>query len=254
MFLAEVCPQPDTVSSGSARALKYGLKYDQPHHRELWWSPWKWWGYYFLGGGGCRGCDYDNNDRRDLQFGAVVGTTEWFQETFVPQTESKLEFAIVNDLVPNHKVCLGVDPTIHVTLIAVDFDSLNIHCDDGTFIEELTTVNLADIAFTEQDCGLCYSLDFSTKGDGTPLSKGDYVQDEWKELHGLTITASGGLNKARIFDTADTVCTNAAGRNDFGSPNKACDIGGIGEGGGGAPGQPGENCVPLESKYCSLCV
>ena len=248
MFLAGVCPQPDMISAGTSRALKYR----QPHNRELWWSPWKWWGYYFLGGGGCRGCNYDNNDRRDLQYGAVVGTTEWFQETFAPELQLTLEDAIANTLVSAHTSCLGSDPMVNVTLIEVDFDALSLQCDGGTFVEELATMNLGDIAFKEQHCGLCHSIDFSTKGDGTPLVKGDYVRDEWKApLHGgLTITASGGLNQARIFDTADTVCTNDAGRSDFGSPNKAC--GGIGEGAGGEPGQPGANCVPLKSKFVLL--
>jgi hypothetical protein len=73
------------------------------------------------------------------------------------------------------------------------------------------------------------------------------------EEHGFKVTASGGYNpgfKARIFDTAHSSCINAENGNlEFGSPNKNCQGGGLGHGDGGKPGESGENCEPVGSKY-----
>jgi hypothetical protein len=84
------------------------------------------------------------------------------------------------------------------------------------------------------------------------VKKGDYVSDEWKVEHGFTVTASGGYTpgfKARIFDTGDNSCVSEEkGTLDFGSPNKNCQNGGLGQGEGGAQGQSGENCEPVGSK------
>ena len=53
----------------------------------------------------------------------------------------------------------------------------------------------------------------------------------------------GGPHSAILFDS-----NNPTGEDpDLGSPNQACPGGGPGVGVGGEPGQPGENCVPLNN-------
>lgn len=49
----------------------------------------------------------------------------------------------------------------------------------------------------------------------------------------------------RLFDMVNPVCADGNGDPDLGAPNQACPGGGPGEGVGGEPGQPGENCDPL---------
>ena len=88
------------------------------------------------------------------------------------------------------------------------------------------------------------NLDFSTSGNGTPLSGGDYVSDDWA-LQGLLLSAAGGLGTSpRIFDTS-SVGTEEFGDPDLGTPNEKCSPAGPGVGVGGEPGKPGENCVFL---------
>jgi len=199
----------------------------------------------------------DNSDKRQLLRGLpfsdralVQGDAAWFAATFAPQTKATLEAAIKLEIVPNHQTCLGVSPTVEVTIHEVSLADLNLACEDGTVIESLQSFNLNDINLRKPDCNTCTSIDFSRKGDNKKLYKGTYVKDEWYQADGLTITASGGYTpglRARIFDTGDPVCVNVDGSRDFGSPNKSC--GGIGVGTGGAKSQSGENCKPLGSKY-----
>lgn len=88
------------------------------------------------------------------------------------------------------------------------------------------------------------NIDFSVSADNAPVSRGDYVSDEWAGL-GLLLSASGGLGDVpRIFDTSNPG-NNLFGDPDLGSPNALCEGGGPGKGVGGVPGAPGENCIPL---------
>jgi hypothetical protein len=69
------------------------------------------------------------------------------------------------------------------------------------------------------------------------------VQNEWFDVYGIKLSASGGLGDIpRIFDT-NRIGTRKYGDPDLGAPNEMC--GGPGIGRGGEPGQPGANCVPL---------
>jgi hypothetical protein len=78
---------------------------------------------------------------------------------------------------------------------------------------------------------------------GKPIPGGAYVQNEWFDEYGISLSASGGLGKIpRIFDT-NKIGNQNFGDPDLGTPNEKC--GGPGRGKGGEPGQPGENCVPL---------
>ena len=228
MFLAGVCPQPTTSD-----------------RRRLWWSR----GFVWKGGGGCRGCFADNNDQRFL-LGSARGTSLWFTQEFAPQLQITLENAIEKEIAPDHQTCLGSSPTASVEIIEVSLQDLELQCDDGGIMEHLASINLVDVPIQDFECGKCVSIDFSTRGDGSPLYRGNYVSSEWKANHGLTVTANGGYTpgqQARILDTAHNECINAAGSSEFGSPNKNCNNGGIGQGVGGAPGQQGENCVPVGS-------
>lgn len=91
-------------------------------------------------------------------------------------------------------------------------------------------------------------IDFETQGNGKKLRSGDYVSNEWRDMYGIhisvSVNASGGFapeGKARLFNTSNPGTINN-GDPDLGSPNNQCY--GPGQGVGGEPGQPGENCVP----------
>jgi hypothetical protein len=87
-------------------------------------------------------------------------------------------------------------------------------------------------------------IDFSVSADNTPISRGDYVSDDWAGV-GLVLSASGGLGDVpRIFDTSNPG-DELFGDIDLGSPNEKCEGGGPGKGKGGVPSAPGANCVPL---------
>ena len=107
----------------------------------------------------------------------------------------------------------------------------------------------------QQNTSWCSSviLDFDTAGDGSDLVGGNYVANkEWRNAYGLRVFANGRgdtgytpLHMPRLLDS-----DNAGGTftSHLGSPNRMCDPRGLrgrGEGSGGAPGQPGENCEPL---------
>lgn len=96
------------------------------------------------------------------------------------------------------------------------------------------------LASTPESCPE-HVLDF--KG----ASRGQYITDDFKTTHGVTISAtakSGGYtpsNAARIFDSSNP--GGSDGDIDLGTPNNSC--GGPGVGTGGAKGSAYENCVPL---------
>ena len=235
IFLAGVCPQPTTSN-----------------RRKLWFVP----SFMWLGAGGCRGCFGDDNDMRALQSNvrgtmhSVSGTNLWFTQTFAPQLEITVENAIKQEIAPNHQHCLGSSPGASVEIIKVSLQDLEFQCDGERVMGQLASMSLVDVPLQNFQCGKCVSIDFSTRGDGRVLLKGDYVKNEWKTQYGLTVTANGGYSpnqKARILDTADNECINKAGSSEFGSPNRNCNNGGIGQGDGGTPGQDGENCVSVGS-------
>lgn len=86
------------------------------------------------------------------------------------------------------------------------------------------------------------TVDFSKDAKGKPLSRGDYVDNEWKDFGLVLATMNGGFgNKPRLFDTANPG-TTGKGDPDLGAPNYKCPGGGPGKGQGGKPGTPGENC------------
>lgn len=105
----------------------------------------------------------------------------------------------------------------------------------------------------------CSTINFDTLPNGTRLSRGAYVSDEWNATYGLTITVkptstSGGyapikagtnLTQGRIFDTSNPVSSWYGGNVALGSPNTKCVGGGPGSGSGGEPGKAGENCAKL---------
>jgi len=239
IYRAGVCPQPMTTARRRSLLVSKA--------------------FIYLGGGGCRFCLVDSSDKRKLlrSFSSgrelvVQGDAAWFAQVFAPQTKATLENAIKLEIAPNHQSCLGITPSVEVTIHEVSLADLNLACEDGTIIESLQSLKLTDINLRKESCSKCTSIDFSKKGDNQDLYKGDYVKDEWKASDGLSITASGGYSpgfKARIFDTGDPVCVSVDGSRDFGSPNNSC--GGIGVGAGGAVNQSGENCRPLGSKYIS---
>jgi hypothetical protein len=187
----------------------------------------------------------------------VRGSSEekWFSEQYAPWLETTLRNAIEQEIAPKHTDCLGNNPQqIEVVIEEISEKDLELGCDDGTVIDTLQSMSLTDEPLRDRNCDECSSVDFSTyTSDGKIAEKGDYVSNEWKPEHGFTITASGGYNpesKARIFDTADQACVSSAnGSLEFGSPNKNCENGGHGHGDGGKPGESGENCEPVGSKY-----
>lgn len=91
------------------------------------------------------------------------------------------------------------------------------------------------------------TVNFDKAANGTALPAGLYVEKEWETL-GLTLFAEGGVGTLpRLFDTANPggATNDDCGDRDLGAPNKECPGGGPGEGVGGEPGAPGENCDPL---------
>lgn len=242
IFLAGVCPQPSATSE-RRELLSLARR-----------------GYVWSGGGGCRGCFRDNRDgrTRNLQQ-QVTGSSEqdWFTNIYAPWLETAFETAIANDIVPQHRSCMGQVPEhIDVEIIEVQRSDLELGCDDGRIIATLQSLSLKDAPLRDRDCAKCVSVNFSSYdlNDRTyNLKGGDYVKSNWKTKYGFTISASGGYSpssRARIFDTGDQHCVNAANGNlDFGSPNQGCSIGGLGKGTGGTPGESGENCDPVGSKH-----
>jgi hypothetical protein len=98
-------------------------------------------------------------------------------------------------------------------------------------------------------CDTCTIIDFETDSTGKKLTSADYIQSQWLEVFGITITAfakTGGHtpgDKARIYDSSTK--SGPLLDTDLGSPNEACPFGGPGKGAGGAPGSLGQNCDPV---------
>ena len=121
----------------------------------------------------------------------------------------------------------------------------------GEDAPEFVADNAGSLSMTrelsEHRCPEPFVLDFSTKGDGTPVIHGDYVRFEWRDQLNVRIKAEGydgsGMtpnNSARVINTL-----NPGVAQRLGAPNAACITGGPGRGNGGRPGEAGENCKPL---------
>jgi hypothetical protein len=90
--------------------------------------------------------------------------------------------------------------------------------------------------------------DFSKDSAGNPLTVRNYVKYEWRNKYGMTVIVNNTNGfapegRARIFNTANVT----GGAHGLGAPNQKCDIKRNppfpGQGRGGEPGMPGENCV-----------
>ncbi len=81
-------------------------------------------------------------------------------------------------------------------------------------------------------------INFETGGLGGKLYNGEYITDQWLSTYGLVISGSG--NGPQILNTS-----NPGPNKYLGSPNMKCSKPGPGLGSAGAPGKPGQNCVPL---------
>ena len=81
-------------------------------------------------------------------------------------------------------------------------------------------------AAPSESCSDVVVVDFEASGNGTRLSRGDYVGDDWSERYGFVVDAlatCGGFtpgSKARIFDTANPGSSQLDGDPDLGSPNR----------------------------------
>jgi hypothetical protein len=193
-------------------------------------------GFSWSGGIGCRLCSPDNVDRklRGLQTNPLLAP---FATAF--------KNVLVTNVVPKHKNCIGTSPVVNVRVIEVTLAEIS-NC-PTTDIPFLKTVS----AFLPP-CKACNTINFSHNGFGVKVATGTYVSTLWKAAYGFTVTASastGGYypsGQARVFDTLQPNLNGAKGQMDLATPNESC--GGLGRGAGGAPGQPGENCVALGSK------
>jgi hypothetical protein len=210
--------------------------------------------FLWKGGGGCRGCPCDCSDgRRDLQF-AVWGTKEWFDTTYSPQLETSLTDSIRETVVPNHRKCLGIGPLVTVEVRKVSLTQLisRFKCQSGRLTSLLETMSLSSIAVIDRMCDNCVTIDFKSTSDGTALTEGMEISEQWQR-DGLTIEAATIFSFfpgiAKILDTGNSVCLQSENTQEFGSPNQSCPGGGIGLGNGGAVGTEGENCTPLGSEF-----
>jgi hypothetical protein len=150
-----------------------------------------------------------------------------------------------------------VDNLIYVTLTDGEEDKNNDFVDAPTLSSTKSPVAVPTFSptkapvppFSTPSTGssLCvnFTIDFDSLPNGTSLLGGAYVSNEWFEVVGLTLSASGGYGDIpRLFNTSD-VGNSQYGDTHLGSPNEKCDSSGPGIGSGGVPGTPGENCVPM---------
>jgi hypothetical protein len=89
-------------------------------------------------------------------------------------------------------------------------------------------------------------ISFNEDASGNTVAKGAYVENEWIE-YGFTLSAEGGAGTLpRVFDTASPggETPGSCGDSGLGAPNQPRSCRGPGQGAGGIPGQPGENCEP----------
>lgn len=82
-------------------------------------------------------------------------------------------------------------------------------------------------------CPPCRNVDFSMDGNGNPLAAGTSVTNQLSAFGIASVTASGGINEAWIFDSSNPT----GGDTDLGTPNAAFSGPGIGTGGASGTGQ-----------------
>jgi hypothetical protein len=188
---------------------------------------------------------FTNTSKRKLQI-----------DTFLDSIQIKLMSLFWNQVIPKHFTCLGNSPDVNIEVTRIGIAEVTQVCQNTT-LPFLGVSNLDKskfFAFQKALCGSCISLDFSNTNATVPIVGGTYINTQWKDSYGVTVTASsmvGGYTPnghARIYDTSISINAND-GNIDLGSPNVNC--GGIGVGFDGQPGQPGENCVAINSKYFS---
>jgi hypothetical protein len=177
---------------------------------------------------------------------------------FTPQLESSILNAIQNTVVRKHSKCLGTKPIVVVEVNKIPLAKLKtrFQCQGGMLLTLLDTMSLSSIVVIDRMCNNCVNINFSKASDGTTLVGGMNISKQWQP-DGVTIYAISTLpltTKARILDTGDNRCIQAAKAQEFGSPNQSCPGGGIGQGSGGAVGTEGENCAALGSKYYCLTI
>jgi hypothetical protein len=175
------------------------------------------------------------------------------EDRFLENVRQKLFELVFFMIIPKYSQCLGNSPKVDAEAFSVGISDLSKAC-PATGLPYLNVANLekgSHFVFQSTVCESCLSLDFSNNGATEPILGGTYVKNQWKNTYGITISASsvnGGFtpdDNARVYNTTLPVSQNN-GNFDLGSPNVKC--GGIGVGLGGEPGQPGENCVPIQSK------
>jgi hypothetical protein len=209
--------------------------------------------FVWRGGGGCSGCFCECRDaRRKLQT-VVKGTTEWFNNQYVPQLKSSIANAILTSVVPEHSKCLGKSPMVTIDVSKISKEDLlsRFECYEGRVISLLETMGISIIPSMDRECNRCVNIDFATTSTRNALRAGTTISGQWQE-DGLIIEATNRLiNRtvnARIIDTGDVTCLKRTNTLEFGSPNQSCRGGGVGLGVGGMIGTDGENCRPLGSK------
>ena len=211
--------------------------------------------FVYRGGGGCRGCTSDNRDARRILQVFGFGSSEWFENIYAVYLEIKIRSLIQLLVAPKYLHCLGLLPIIRVEIQKVSLSELqpSVLCQIGTTTPMFSPLNHSIIGPT-QECVTCRSIDFSESSNGMKLWNGRDISHEWKSI-GVTVVATSYSSiiqatlRPRIFDTANSTCILSTNTQKLGSPNKLCPGGGLGDGDAGAPGQIGENCNALGSKF-----
>jgi hypothetical protein len=211
--------------------------------------------FVYRGGGGCRGCTTDNRDaRRALQV-LGFGSSEWFENIYSVFLEIKIRSLIQLLVAPKYLRCLGLLPLIRVEINKVSLSEVQprILCQIGTPTPLLSPLRRSVVGPT-QECVTCRSIDFSESSNGVNLRNGREISEDWKSF-GLIVYASSypstkhDVLTPQIFDSANSTCILSTNTQKLGSPNRLCPSGGLDDGDAGAPGQIGENCNPLGSKF-----
>jgi hypothetical protein len=214
--------------------------------------------FVYRGGGACRGCTRDNVDARRVLQILEFGSSAWFESIYAVFLEIKIKSLIQLLVAPRYLNCLGLLPRVHVEINKVSLSELqtNLLCQTGT-ISPLSSPRNQSIVGQTQDCSTCRSINFSESSNGEKVFNGIEISQEWKSI-GVSIFAasypstSQSSLKPRVFDTTNSTCILSTKMQNLGSPNKLCPGGGLGDGEAGGPGQLGENCNALGSKFLTI--
>jgi hypothetical protein len=188
--------------------------------------------FVWRGGGGCSGCFCDCSDARRKLQSVVIGTTEWFNNIYVPQLKSSIATAIKTTSVPEHPKCLGTLPIVTVAVSKITKLELisRFECYEGRIISLLETMSISFIPSMDRECNRCVKIDFSKTIAGTVLQAGTKISKQWQQ-ESLTIQAMNRIinqtTDARIINTGDATCVRRLNKVEFGSPNQSCRGGGI---------------------------